>query len=157
MSFYRQQTTTERSLTEYSLDARLLTFDIPTLLAQLRHEDQWRAGKRNAMTLLKEHGLRMVLIVMRASTAIPSHQAESSLSVQVVEGRLQVRTGAEPVTLKKGQMLALQAGIRHEIEALEESTFLLTLAASQSHPAEHKGDAGENFSWPGKARAREML
>jgi quercetin dioxygenase-like cupin family protein len=157
MALYRYQTTTERSLTEYSLDAPLLTFDIPTLLAQLKHEDLWRTGKRNAMTLLKDRGLRVVLIVMHASTAIPSHQAESPLSVQVVEGRLQVRTDAEPVTLKKGHMLALQAGIRHEIEALEESALLLTLAASQSHPAEDKGDAGEQFSWPRKARAREML
>ena len=157
MTLYRPQTTTERSLTEYSLDAPLLTFDIPTLLAQLKHEDLWRTGKRNAMTLLKDHGLRVVLIVMHASTAIPSHQAESPLSVQVVEGRLQVRTDAEPVTLKKGHMLALRAGIRHEIEALEESALLLTLAASQSHPAEYKGDAGEKFSWPRQAHAREML
>jgi quercetin dioxygenase-like cupin family protein len=157
MALYRHQTTTERSLTEYSLDAPLLTFDIPTLLAQLKHEDLWRTGKRNAMTLLKDRGLRVVLIVMHASTAIPSHQAESPLSVQVVEGRLQVRTDAEPVTLKKGHMLALQAGIRHEIEALEESALLLTLATSQLHPAEYKGDAGEKFSWPRKARAREML
>jgi quercetin dioxygenase-like cupin family protein len=77
--------------------------------------------------------------------------------VQVVEGRLQVRTDAEPVTLKKGQMLALQAGTRHEIEALEESALLLTLAANQSHPAEHKGDSDENFSWPQKVRTRMML
>ena len=157
MTLYRPQTTTERSLTEYSLDAPLLTFDIPTLLAQLKHEDLWRIGKRNAMTLLKDHGLRVVLIVMHASSAIPSHQAESSLSVQAVEGRLQVRTDAAPVTLTKGHMLALRAGIRHEIEALEESALLLTLAASQSHPAEDKGDAGENFFWPRKARTREML
>ena len=157
MTLYRPQTTTERALTEYSLDAPLLTFDIPTLLAQLKHEDLWRTGKRNAMTLLKDRGLRVVLIVMHASTAIPSHQAESPLSVQVVEGRLQVRTDAEPVTLKKGHMLALRAGIRHEIEALEESALLLTLATSQLHPAEHEGDADEKFSWPRKARAREML
>jgi quercetin dioxygenase-like cupin family protein len=73
---------------------------------------------------------------MHAGTAIPSHQAEGPLSMQVVEGCLQVRTDSESVTLKKGQMLALQAGIRHEVEALEESAFLLTLVTSQSHPAE---------------------
>src|SRR4029450_7237327 len=107
MTLYRPQTTTERSSTAYSLDAPLLTFDIPTLLAHLKHEDLWRTGKRNAMTLLKEHGLRVVLIVMHASTAIPSHQAESALSVQVIEGRLQIRTDAAPVTLTKGHMLSL--------------------------------------------------
>ena len=139
MALDNYRTTTERSLTEYSLDAPLLTFDIPMLLAQLKHEDLWRTGKRNAMTLLKDQGLRVVLILMHAGTAIPSHQAESPLSIQVVEGCLQVRTDSEPVTLKKGHMLALQAGLRHEVKALEESALLLTLATSQSHPAEHKG------------------
>lgn len=49
------------------------------------------------------------------------------------------------------------ATARHEIEALEESALLLTVATSQSHPAEREGDAGENFSWPRKARTRGML
>ena len=73
MALRRHPTTAERSLTEYSLDAPLLTFDIPMLLAQLKHENLWRTGKRNAMTLLKDHGLRVVLIVLHAGTAIPSH------------------------------------------------------------------------------------
>jgi quercetin dioxygenase-like cupin family protein len=132
------QTTTGRSLTEYSLDTPLFTFDLPMLLGQLKHEDLWRTGKRNAITLLKDHGLRVVLIVMHTNTVIPSHQAESPLSMQVVEGCLHVRTNAEAVTLKKGQMLGLRAGIRHEVEALEESALLLTLATNQSHPAEQE-------------------
>jgi quercetin dioxygenase-like cupin family protein len=136
MTLHRHRTTAERSLTEYSLDAPLLTFDISMLLAQLKHEDLWRTGKRNAMTLLKGHGLRVVLILLHAGIAIPSHQAESPLSMQVVEGCLQVRTDSDSVILKKGHMLALQAGIRHDVEALEESALLLTLATSQSHPAE---------------------
>jgi len=46
MALHRHRTTTARGLTAYFLDAPLLTFDIPTLLAQLKHEDQWRTGKR---------------------------------------------------------------------------------------------------------------
>ncbi|MGE0826567.1 MAG: cupin domain-containing protein [Candidatus Binatia bacterium] len=137
------QTARERSLLEYSLEPSLSTFDLPALLVQLKHEDPWLAGKRNAMTLLKDQGLRVVLIVIRANITIPSHQGDSPLSMQVVEGRVQVRTNAEPVTLTKGQILALKAGIRHEFEALEESAFLLTLATGQSHPAESAGDANE--------------
>lgn len=136
MTLPRHRTTAERSLTEYSLNAPLLTFDLPMLLAQLKHEDLWRTGKRNAMTLLKGHGLRVVLILMHASITIPSHQAESPLSMQVVEGCLQVRTDSDAVILKKGHMLTFQAGIRHDVEAIEESALLLTLATSQSHPAE---------------------
>jgi quercetin dioxygenase-like cupin family protein len=138
MASHRFQTTTERSLTEDSLDAPLLTFDLPTLLAQLKHEDLWQTEKRNALTLLKGQGLRVVLVAMHADTAIPPHQVESPVTVQVVEGRLQCDTTAESVTLRPGQVLALQPGIRHAVKALEESTFLLTLATNQSHPAERE-------------------
>lgn len=138
MAPHRHRTTTDRSLTEYSLDAPLLTFDIPTLLAQLKREDTWQKEERNAVTLLKGRGLRVVLIAMHAGTRIPSHQAESPLSVQVVHGRLQLHTDSESITLKKGQLLALQEGIRHDVEALEESAFLLTLATGQSHPVERE-------------------
>lgn len=144
MAPYRHQTTTERSLTEYSLDAPVLIFDIPTLLAQIKRENTWQKGKRNAMTLLKDQGLRVVLVAMHAGKAISSHQAESPMSVQVVAGRLKFNTDSESVTLKKGQVLALQAGIRHDVEALEESAFLLTLATGQSHPAEHEQQAAED-------------
>jgi quercetin dioxygenase-like cupin family protein len=137
MAPHRRQTTTERSLTEYSLDAPLLMFDIATLLTQIKHEDRWQKGKRNAMTLLKDQGLRIVLVAMHAGVATPSHHAEGPLSVQVVEGRLKFTTDSESVTLKKRHVLALQAGIRHDVQALEESAFLLTRATGQSHPAEH--------------------
>jgi quercetin dioxygenase-like cupin family protein len=136
MAVQRHETTTDRSLTEYSLDAPLLTFDIPTMLAQLKCEAPWQTGERNAMTLLKGQGLRVVLVTIHAGTAIPSHQVESPMSVQVVEGCLQFRTDLESVTLKQGQMLILQTSIRHSVEALEESAFLLTLASRQLHPAE---------------------
>jgi len=134
--------TTERLLS--SLDSPLMRFDLPALVTQMKREDSWSTDKRNAMTLLKrnvktslkERDLRIVLIVMQAGTVIQAHQTDSPISVQVLEGHLRFSTDSESVTLGKGQMLALQAGIRHGVEACEESAFLLTLAASQSHPVE---------------------
>jgi len=124
---------TERSLS--SLASPLMTFDLPALITQMKREDSWPTNKRNAMTLLKGRKLRIVLIVMQAGTAIQAHQTDSPI-VQVFEGRLQFDTDSECVTLGKGQMLALQPGIRHGVEARKESAFLLTLATSQSHPIE---------------------
>jgi quercetin dioxygenase-like cupin family protein len=113
-----------------------VTFDLPTLITQMKREDFWSTDMRNAMTLLKERELRIVLIVMRAGTVIQTHQTDSPINVQVLEGRLQFSTDSESVTLGKGQMLALQPGIRYGIEAPRESAFLLTLATGQAHPVE---------------------
>ena len=117
-------------------EAPLLRFDVPSLLAQLEREDTWHTRTRHAVTLLEgHHGLRVVLMALHAGTVIPPHQVEGLISVQVIKGRLIFSTSSESVTIGKGQLLTLQAGIRHALEALEESAFLLTRIGGGSHPA----------------------
>ena len=114
-------------ITERPLDAPLLTFDLAALLAQIKGEDTWQQGPRNAMTLHKAPGLQVVLIAMHANTTIPSHRAAGPISVQVLEGRLTFRTEGHHVRLSPGQMLTLHPGLSHTVEAIEESAFLLTM------------------------------
>jgi len=59
-------------ITGRSLDAALLSFDLHDQLAQLKTEDVWRTGERNAITLMKGHGLRVVLMAMHAGVTLPS-------------------------------------------------------------------------------------
>lgn len=121
---------------ERSLDAPLLTFDIPALLTQMKQESRWQTGDRNAITLLKAQGLRVVLVAMHASTVIPLHHAEGPISVQVLEGRLVFSADSRDVTLGKGQLLTLQPGIAHGLRAIDECAYLLTIASEALHPAE---------------------
>jgi hypothetical protein len=72
-------------ITERPLDAPLLTFDLAALLAQIKGEDTWQQGPRNAMTLHKGPGLQVVLIAMHTNTTIPFHRADGPISVQVLE------------------------------------------------------------------------
>jgi quercetin dioxygenase-like cupin family protein len=113
--------------TERLLDAPLLTFDVATLVAQLKGEEAWHKGARNAMTLHKGPGLRVVLIAMHANTTIPSHHADGPISIQVLEGSLTLRAAAHVVTLHAGQLLTLSAGLPHDVEAEEDAVFLLTM------------------------------
>ncbi len=112
-------TTLERSTggTERPLDAPLLTFDIPTLLTQVKQESTWRTGTRNAITLLKTGRLRVVLVALHAGTVIPPHRAEGPITVQLLEGRLLFSAGSTDVTLSAGQLLTLQPGVAHGLEA----------------------------------------
>ena len=131
MTAQRPHPTTERPL-----DAPLLTFDFPALLTQIKREDTWHKGSRNAVTLYKGEGLRVVLVAMRAGTTIPSHRADSPISLQVIEGVLKFSADAQTVTLRQGQLLILHAGMPHAVEAVEESVFLLTVATEAQHIAE---------------------
>lgn len=132
-------TTTLERLTgspERPLDAPLLTFDIPALLTQMKQESTWQKADRNAITLLKAQGLRVVLVAMHAGTVIPIHHAEGPIAVQVVEGQLVFSAGSRSLTLSQGQLLTLQPGIPHGLEAIGGCAYLLTIASETPHPAE---------------------
>jgi quercetin dioxygenase-like cupin family protein len=73
---------------------------------------------------------------MRAGIMIQSHQADSPISLQVIEGVLKFTTVSQTLTLRQGQLLTLQTGIQHAVEAVGESAFLLTLAAETPYRVE---------------------
>lgn len=113
-----------------------LSFDLPLMLKRLKEERTWRWGTRNAITLVKSRGLRIVLVAMHSKTTIPMHRTDGQISLQVIQGSLRVRTAAQLSTLRKGQLLALQADLPHAIEAMRECAFLLILSSDAPHPAE---------------------
>ena len=106
----------------------LLTFDIVPLVAQLKGEETWHTGARNAMTLHKGPGLRIVLIAMHANTTIPLPSRRRPDQCPGARRCAHVpRAEAQAVTLRAGQLLTLSAGIPHVVAAEEESAFLLTM------------------------------
>ena len=107
--------------------APYLEFDIARELEQLHHEAGWQSGQ-NAKTLVKYDGLRVVLIALQAGSKIPEHQTEGQISIQIVVGHIQVRAQGRSFELRSGGLLALDQGLPHGVEALEESAFLLTIA-----------------------------
>ena len=110
------------------LDALLLVFDLPALLAQVRLEPAYRTSDRNALTVFKTDGMRIVLLALHAGAELKTHTAPGIISVQVLEGRLMFRTAEQATGLAQGQLLTLHAGIPHSVTAVTEAVFLLTLA-----------------------------
>jgi quercetin dioxygenase-like cupin family protein len=131
-------TTLERSsgTTERSLDQPVMTFDLPAIVADIKREPTWRTARRNAVTLHKQPGFRVVLVALQAGEDLASHATDSPVSVQALEGELVVVVGTDESVLRAGRLLTLQPGIEHAIRATTESAFLLTLATEATHPAE---------------------
>lgn len=115
------------------LAAPYLEFDLAREVEQLHREPEWNAGQ-NARTLVKYDSLRVVLTVLKAHGRIPEHQTEGRISIQTIRGRIQVRAEGRTFNLSAGMLLTLDEGLRHDVQALEDSVFLLTIA------------------WPGRAR-----
>jgi quercetin dioxygenase-like cupin family protein len=116
-------------LTEGSVDTPVLVFDLAGLLVDLKREATWDASGHNAMTLAKTGGLRVVLVALQAGATLPAHRAHGVLAVHVLGGRILFRTEAGEVPLHAGQLLTLQRGVVHRVQAEEEASFVLTMAA----------------------------
>ncbi|MFS8083033.1 MAG: cupin domain-containing protein [Ginsengibacter sp.] len=110
------------------LDAPLVRMNIPEFIDQLKSEQPWKTGDKNAMTIYKNDSMRIVLIALHKDAVLKKHTAEGNISVQVIEGEIKFNTDADSVTLEKGGMVSLHNGLAHSVEAVKESVFLLTLA-----------------------------
>jgi quercetin dioxygenase-like cupin family protein len=107
--------------------AAYLEFDLARELEQLHHEPGWSSGQ-NAKTLVKYDDLRVVLIALKPHARLPEHETEGRIAIQMVAGRIRVRAQGRTFDLPMGRLLALDQGLPHDVEALEESAFLLTIA-----------------------------
>jgi quercetin dioxygenase-like cupin family protein len=114
--------------TERPANAPHLRFDLAEAFAQLKREPAWSSHQRSAVTLLKDAGMRVVLVGIHKGAAIEPHKAEGPISVHLLSGAIRVTVAGEGVALRPGQVLTLWAGIEHDVHADEESAFLLTMA-----------------------------
>ena len=112
--------------------APFLEFDLSGEIARLHQEPEGQTGQ-NAKTLVKYDDLRIVLIAVKARGSIPVHQTEGRVSIQTVAGHVHVRAEGRTFDLPAGRLLALDQAIPHEVEALEDSAILLTIAWPGRH------------------------
>jgi quercetin dioxygenase-like cupin family protein len=106
---------------------RYLEADLFRELEQLRREREWANGQ-NAKTLVKHDTLRIVLMALQQHASIPEHQTAGRISIHTLTGHILVRADGQTFDLPAGTLLALDQDVRHHVEALEESAFLLTIA-----------------------------
>jgi quercetin dioxygenase-like cupin family protein len=109
------------------LAAPFLEFDLTTETAHLHSEPTWPTGQ-NARTLVKYDDFRVVLVALQVQARMAEHQTEGRISVHLLSGHIRLNASGRTFDLRPGSLLALDQGVPHGIEALEESAFLLTIA-----------------------------
>jgi quercetin dioxygenase-like cupin family protein len=112
------------------LAATKLLFAFDRELELLKAEDVWSAHGHNARTLIKHDEFRVVLIVLAKGKAIREHETYRQVMLQGLSGKLRVQLRDEQLPLSAGELLALDRMVSHDIEALEDSAFLLTVGWS---------------------------
>ena len=120
------------------LDAPVLQFDFAAEAERLRREEPWLQHGSNGVTMVKYPDFRIVFMLMKAGTRLEEHHASGRISVHTLSGRVRLHLAERTIDLPAGQLLALERELPHDLEALEESAVLLTIA------------------WPGEADARAV-
>lgn len=108
-------------------------------LEKLKDAESWqREPGRSSETIVKYPEFRIVLIRMKPGSYMSHHRAEGPISVHAVLGKIRVHLPDERMEeLHPGDLLALEHGLEHDVEALEECAFLLTIAWPEATSPEH--------------------
>ncbi|HET6231777.1 MAG TPA: cupin domain-containing protein [Longimicrobiaceae bacterium] len=107
----------------------VLTFDLGRQIAEIRGEEAFQRSGRGGRTLAKSGRFRLTLTALTAGTEIGTHQADSPMTLQVVEGGLRFRAGDRDHELRAGEVLFFGPGDAHDIRATEDSALLITISA----------------------------
>jgi len=103
-------------------------FDIPTIDRELRALEAYKLDGHTARTLVREPTMRIVLIVMRAGAKIAEHHAQETASIHALAGHIRLQLPQRAVDLQAGHVLVIPPQLRHDVEALDDAAFLITLA-----------------------------
>lgn len=105
-------------------------FDLAGADHELRGEDAYRLDGHTARTLVREPAMRVVLVVMAAGARIAQHRSQATASIHAVAGHLRLTLPDRVVELPAGHLLVIAPGLAHDVEAIADSRFLITLASA---------------------------
>ena len=111
------------------LGSSLLQVLIPNEVQSMWKEGSWQkdAG-RSARTLVKYPDLRIVLVSMKAGTRFKQHKTSARFAILMLAGHVRLHLPNATVEVPRGELLALDRDVSHDVEAICQSTFLLILA-----------------------------
>jgi quercetin dioxygenase-like cupin family protein len=112
-----------------TLGIPILQCDLLEEIQNLRKEEAWLRGTGpSSKTLVKHADLRIVLLAMKKKMCMHEHKTAAKISVQTLTGHIRLRLPDRTVDLPAGQLLVLDQCVPHDVEAEEDSAFLLTLS-----------------------------
>jgi quercetin dioxygenase-like cupin family protein len=120
-----------------SVSAPLSTFDLPSLIEDMKHSITWAKGELKAMILFNNPDMQILLTALHEKTEINAFQANDSVTIHIIEGELMFHTRNESLTIREGQVLTLHENVRYSMKSIEETVFLLTISTGSTRVSEN--------------------
>ncbi len=80
------------------------------------------------VALFKSEDLEVIRLVLRAGKSLPPHAVPGEITVQCVEGAIDITVEGHSHALRAGQLLYLRGNVLHGVTALEDASALVTVA-----------------------------
>jgi quercetin dioxygenase-like cupin family protein len=107
----------------------LLQVLIPDEVRNLWKHHAWQMdSSRSARTLVKYPDLRIVLVSMKANTSLKQHKTNARFALLTLAGHVRLHFPKASIEVPAGELLAVDRGVPHDVEAVRQSTFLLIIA-----------------------------
>ena len=87
-----------------------------------------RLAQERTVALFKSDDLELMRLVLLAGKSLPPHRVRGEITVQCIEGSIDVTVDGESHVLNAGQLLYLAGGVVHGVTALQDSSALVTVA-----------------------------
>lgn len=87
-----------------------------------------RLDSQRTVALFKSVDLEVMRLVLRAGQTLPPHKVSGEVTIQCIEGRLDVELEGVMRPLQAGQLLFLRGGALHAVKAVSNASALVTIA-----------------------------
>jgi len=98
----------------------MMTVKFADEIARLKSTDEWKSADRHAVSLVKDNALNVLLMVLKKGAHLHEHRTKGPITVQLVSGSIRFTAGPDQRVIAAGEMVGLDRGIPHSLEALEE-------------------------------------
>ncbi len=111
----------------------VLTFNLYTEIRRLESEQPWQA-EHTANTIVKYPDLRVILVALKAGGTLHEHRTSGRISIQTLSGIIEVHTPDGVIDMPVGRLTTLDHDLAHDVVAIGDSVFLLTIAWPDRRP-----------------------
>jgi quercetin dioxygenase-like cupin family protein len=77
--------------------------------------------------LFKSNHLEVSRTILLAGNDVPPHQVAGEMTIQCIEGQLELAAAGTTQALRPGDLICLAGGEQHALKAIEDSSVLITM------------------------------
>jgi uncharacterized protein (DUF2249 family) len=101
---------------------------------------EFNEKKFSSKTVISQPGYRLVLLNLRAGQSVPEHAAKEMVTVYAISGHITFYENQIPADLRSGEVLWIDGGVPHRLEAHEDSSLLVVRAGNAPAATEEEID-----------------